>query len=491
TSAGNPTSWDWNFGDGTYSSTQNATHTFTTAGLYNVTLTVLEDESSSTITKSITASEQPVLPVADFSSNVTEGYAPLSVQFNDTSTGVPGSWEWDFGDGSPNSTEQNPNHTYNSAGTYTVVLNVSNAAGHSINKQTDYVTALNNNNNSGSLTLVNTDFSQLSSIPRGMYIETTSNSAPSNITLAYNSALKCADVTYIKPASGNLFFSSLYPATDSNITYTLGTEGVSSSSYLNIIASNSIVAVSKRSNGDYRITSYWTADNKSSQSSYITVPAASVVDNKVTFSVICYESNRTNVLKYNDTINKKTPFRTINTRNQNYVFVNQPVVYFSPYFASGDTGPYVVHLYSIKQEIPRKIVTPHGTRSISAFTLSYPDPANNGNGTDLMKSNGQKSTVYASADHLDNVTVAYQKALLDAGWELGVYYTINFNSVSNETAIATMDSEYNTIVNTFGKQPETWTALGGSGNISQAIYAYQRYGMIWRTCESGASWLSV
>ncbi|HET8687124.1 MAG TPA: PKD domain-containing protein, partial [Methanosarcina sp.] len=173
------------------------------------------------------------------------------------------------------------------------------------------------------------------------------------------------------------------------------------------------------------------------------------------------------------------------------VFVNQPVVYFSPYFASGDTGPYVVHLYSIKQEIPRKIITPHGTRSISAFIITYPDSENNGNGISLMKSNGQKGTVYVDANHLDSATVAYQKALLDAGWEMGIHYTVNLGTISNETAIATMDSEYNTIVNTFGRQPRTWAARGSSGNISQAIYAYQRYGMIWRSCESGASWVSV
>ena len=41
---------------------------------------------------------QPVLPVANFSSNVTRGYAPLSVQFTDSSENATG-WNWDFGDG--------------------------------------------------------------------------------------------------------------------------------------------------------------------------------------------------------------------------------------------------------------------------------------------------------------------------------------------------------------------------------------------------------
>jgi PGF-pre-PGF domain-containing protein len=63
---------------------------------------------------------------ANFISNSTTGFAPLNVAFTDTSTGLPTSWSWDFGDGAT-STEQNPTHTYSSAGTYTVKLTVSNA----------------------------------------------------------------------------------------------------------------------------------------------------------------------------------------------------------------------------------------------------------------------------------------------------------------------------------------------------------------------------
>ncbi|MBI4813421.1 MAG: hypothetical protein HY802_03590 [Methanobacterium sp.] len=36
-------------------------------------------------------------PSANFTTNTTNGFAPLSVQFNDTSTGNPNSWNWDFG----------------------------------------------------------------------------------------------------------------------------------------------------------------------------------------------------------------------------------------------------------------------------------------------------------------------------------------------------------------------------------------------------------
>jgi hypothetical protein len=67
-------------------------------------------------------------PVAAFSATPTSGTAPLAVQFTDSSTGAPTSWAWDFGDGST-ATTASPAHTYTTAGSYTVSLTATNAAG--------------------------------------------------------------------------------------------------------------------------------------------------------------------------------------------------------------------------------------------------------------------------------------------------------------------------------------------------------------------------
>ncbi|AKB32981.1 cell surface protein [Methanosarcina siciliae HI350] len=77
-------------------------------------------------------------PIANFSANVTEGDAPLTVNFTDTSTGSPTSWFWDFGDGA-NVSEQNPSHTYSAEGIYTVNLTVENAAGSDFESKSSYI----------------------------------------------------------------------------------------------------------------------------------------------------------------------------------------------------------------------------------------------------------------------------------------------------------------------------------------------------------------
>jgi PGF-pre-PGF domain-containing protein len=131
TSTGSPTSWLWNFGDGTTSNSQNPSHTYYGVGTYTVSLTVT-DVVGSTATKSnyitVTSVTPTILPVAAFSASAVSGNAPLTVTFTDTSTGSPTSWIWDFGDGTTYNI-QNPPHIYTQAGNYTVKLTVSNAFG--------------------------------------------------------------------------------------------------------------------------------------------------------------------------------------------------------------------------------------------------------------------------------------------------------------------------------------------------------------------------
>ena len=76
---------------------------------------------------------------ANFTADVRSGTVPLTVQFNDTSTGTPTAWLWTFGDGNT-STDQNPTHTYTAAGTYTVNLTASNAYGSDEKSMIDYIT---------------------------------------------------------------------------------------------------------------------------------------------------------------------------------------------------------------------------------------------------------------------------------------------------------------------------------------------------------------
>jgi PKD repeat protein len=80
----------------------------------------------------------PVAPVAAFSGTPTSGIAPLTVTFTDASTNTPTSWSWNFGDGQT-STVQSPSHVFSAAGSYTVSLVATNAAGSNTVTKTNYI----------------------------------------------------------------------------------------------------------------------------------------------------------------------------------------------------------------------------------------------------------------------------------------------------------------------------------------------------------------
>ena len=90
-----------------------------TTTTYTVTAT---DANACSATEDVTVTvTQP--PTAGF--NISSICSGTPVQFSDMSTGNPTSWQWDFGDNSPTSSNQNPSHTYAQAGPYSVTLTAS------------------------------------------------------------------------------------------------------------------------------------------------------------------------------------------------------------------------------------------------------------------------------------------------------------------------------------------------------------------------------
>ena len=131
TSAGTTNnSWLWDFGDGTQSSQQNPVHIYNAAGNYTVTLKVTNDKGCSSVfvkTSYIKISGGVQTQFSNTQPQVCR--PPFVINFTNTSTG-PGTltWYWNFGDGNT-SNQQNPSHTYNAAGNYTITLATTSSSG--------------------------------------------------------------------------------------------------------------------------------------------------------------------------------------------------------------------------------------------------------------------------------------------------------------------------------------------------------------------------
>jgi len=81
-------------------------------------------------------------PIASFSAQSTTSCSG-DINFIDLSSNNPSSWLWDFGDGNT-STQQNPTHSYQNQGIYTVSLQVTNTLGTDNISQTNFITVAYN-----------------------------------------------------------------------------------------------------------------------------------------------------------------------------------------------------------------------------------------------------------------------------------------------------------------------------------------------------------
>ncbi len=124
----NATSYAWDFGDGSKSTEENPTHTYTKDSTYTVKLTATNAGGSAEKTRTVTISLEGTSTqlVANFTFVVDEKTAG-KVTFTNTSEGAT-SYAWDFGDGNT-SKDENPAHTYAKNDTYTVKLTATNAGG--------------------------------------------------------------------------------------------------------------------------------------------------------------------------------------------------------------------------------------------------------------------------------------------------------------------------------------------------------------------------
>ena len=139
TSAG-ATGYSWDFGDGTgTSSSTNPTYTYATANTFTVTLIATDGTCTDTITQSVTVNNAP--QVSFTSTGATTGCGSLTVNFvNNTTGGGGNTYTWNFGDGTGTSSQQNPSHTYNTPGTYTVTLAAALGTCNDIDSIVNYIT---------------------------------------------------------------------------------------------------------------------------------------------------------------------------------------------------------------------------------------------------------------------------------------------------------------------------------------------------------------
>lgn len=144
-SDGTISSYAWDFGDSSSSTGETTSHTYSADGTYTIVLTVTDDNGATDTdsqTVSISTTSLNTFPVASFTSSVSSGTAPLSVDFDASSStdsdGTIASYAWDYGD-STSGTGSTSTHIFVTAGTYTVTLSIVDDDGGTDTAQTTIV----------------------------------------------------------------------------------------------------------------------------------------------------------------------------------------------------------------------------------------------------------------------------------------------------------------------------------------------------------------
>ena len=128
TSGNNITDWYWDFGDGTFGTTQDIVHTFLFSGIFDVTLTVTDIGGCiNSITHQVSIGSIPEL---DFHWDIACMGEAVQFYIDSPPTDIPAvvSFSWDFGDGGTSS-DMEPVHVYNADGTYDVSLTIVDTMG--------------------------------------------------------------------------------------------------------------------------------------------------------------------------------------------------------------------------------------------------------------------------------------------------------------------------------------------------------------------------
>ncbi len=122
----------WDFGDGATAPGLTATHTFTSAGTYDVSLTAANGKGKGRDVRTCPVTVNEACQEASIVSMRASSMDPDTqtvIRFSANVAGTPEiSYVWDFGDGTTSSSTS-PTHTYSSAGSYTVTLEVTNCGG--------------------------------------------------------------------------------------------------------------------------------------------------------------------------------------------------------------------------------------------------------------------------------------------------------------------------------------------------------------------------
>ena len=262
-------------------------------------------------------------PKAGFIADYDTICAGQSIVFSDTSLNNPMDWQWSFSGGTPNTSKlQSPQITYNSPGTYTVSLIVTNSLGSDTIVKTNYIKVLGKPSvtvtvNSGDSTV----FCQGDSV--------TLSAQSSSANYVWSTGSTSSSITIYNSGSYHVIAADTNNCTDTSSTIPVSVHTIPSASIL-------ITGTASFCDGDSVLLSATTADNylwnTGDTTQSIVVKTSGVYDVTLTNGELC------SVTSSQQTVSVNTPLViNLNYSHQTYYNVNNG---FATVTVNGSNSPY-------------------------------------------------------------------------------------------------------------------------------------------------------
>jgi len=283
---------------------------------------------------------------------------------------------------------------------------------------------------------------------------------------------------------GSLYICNFTPMVKCTYEISMGISTDDPQNYIEVYSPGSKLVIRKIDDNTV-LKSYFQDASGNMKSKTITIGNADKSNLKIIFD----GENKTNTIVAEDGSSITTPFCKLDRQELPYTdFSNGYIKFIS--FINGN-GKYLnIDFSSITQKADRKLITPIGDSKLTAYGLDGPFPKNKtGQGIDYLNIKGDRGTIWfdmGSIAACNQTDLDYLRYLVtNDSWEVGIHFSKGLNSLSPDEANKTIDTEYEYIYEKIGEKPTSWCSLQNKDNVTQAIYAYNKYGMYWRNGDSG------
>jgi hypothetical protein len=291
--------------------------------------------------------------------------------------------------------------------------------------------------------------------------------------------------------SGSLYISNLPPMVKCTYQVSMDLETDDDRGFVELNSPGSRFII-QGMNKSTTLTSYFKDPSGDIRSKTICIGEAT---GKSDFEIAFDGYNKTNTIFTADGNSIVTPFYSFEKQNLPYVDFSNGYIKFTA-FIMGEGTYFDVNLYNINQKADRKLITPIGSNKIMPFGIDGPHGRNTTEqGIKYLNAKNNKSsshdtgTIWFDIDILEQCNetdLEYLRSLVaNDSWDVGVHYSEELNSLSLEQAYEVIYEGYFYVYEKIGRKPTSWCSLRNRDNITHAVYAYEKFGMLWRNGDSG------